>query len=190
MCAYGWRHSSFYTRRRTHTTSLWIRNKRMSHLCWGRRDQESFVYREVRKDFGKRFPPADGKWWPNNWNERPHFGPFHVGFLDILICILIWMYLPVVAWKWCGCGAACDGRTIRREARTSTDTANLFSESRKIRNSGYYRDWISCRKLCPPKFTERWTIRFGNFGGVKAIRALFKLSCIVAVKCTHIPPWK
>jgi hypothetical protein len=79
MCAYGWRHSSFYILDAGHTPHRYELEIRGCHICaGGRRDQESFVYREVRKDFGdgKRCTPVDGKWWPNNWNERPHFGPF------------------------------------------------------------------------------------------------------------------
>jgi hypothetical protein len=79
-----------------HTPHRYELEIRGCHICaGGRRDQESFVYREVRKDFGdgKKFPPRmenDGRTTEMSGHT---LGLFHVCFLDILIC----MYLPVVA---------------------------------------------------------------------------------------------
>ena len=118
MCVGIGRHSSFYFPPRSstaHTTSVWIINKRMSHVFFGFVcGWEGFcVYREVMSSFSGEMIYLEWKMSCRN------------------LVITTFHYVPVVGWMWSDCGVACDGRTIRREVRTSTDTANLL-KSRKI----------------------------------------------------------
>ena len=83
----------------------------------------------------------------------------------------LFINLPAVGWMWSDCGVACDGRTIRREVQTSTDTANLL-KSRKIlllsglnflslvndpcgrvsSHSESFSNWVVCYPI-PPRIT-------------------------------------